>query len=65
MLVNSALKCLIALGIVVSASLPAAAANLKRVLVLQSNGQNFKPWSEYAKAFRQELEQQSNWPIVI
>lgn len=62
---NSLLKCLIALGIVISASLPAAAANLKRVLVLQSNGQNFKPWSEYAKAFRQELEQQSNWPIVI
>src|SRR5712672_1752814 len=65
MLVNSALKCLIALGIVVSASLPAAAANLKRVLVLQSNGQNFKPWSEYAKVFQQELERQSNSPIVV
>jgi signal transduction histidine kinase/ABC-type uncharacterized transport system substrate-binding protein len=65
MLMNSMLTCLIALGIAVSAPLPAAAANLKRVLVLQSNGQHFKPWSEYAKAFRQELERQSNWPIVI
>src|SRR5258708_2243449 len=65
MLVNSVLRCLIVLGIVVSASLPTAAANLKHVLVLQSNGQNFKPWSEYAKAFQQELERQSNWPIVI
>src|SRR3977135_1370801 len=65
MLVNSVLKCLIGLGIAVSASLPAAAANLKRVLVLQSNGYYSKPWSEYAKAFRHELEQQPNWPVVI
>src|SRR6185295_14473920 len=65
MLMNSLLTYLIALAIAVLAPLPAAAADLKRVLVLQSNGQNFKPWSAYAKAFRQDLERQSKWPIVI
>src|SRR6185437_9808622 len=42
-----------------------AAAEPKRVIVLQSYGQNFRPWSAYAKALRQELEQQSSWPLDI
>jgi len=37
----------------------------KRVVVLHSYGQNFKPWSEYSRALRQELESQSRWPIEI
>src|SRR6516225_4854566 len=36
-----------------------AAAEPKTVLILQSYGQNFKPWSEYSKALRQELERRS------
>ena len=33
-----------------------AADEPKTVLILHSYGQNFKPWSEYSKALRQELE---------
>ncbi len=43
----------------------APAAELKRVLMLHSFGQNFKPWSEYAKSIRAELERQSPWPLDI
>lgn len=43
----------------------AAAANSKRVMVLHSFGRDFKPWSEYGKAIRTELERQSPWPIDI
>lgn len=46
-----------------SASL--CAAEHKRVMVLHSYGQSFKPWSEYAKALRQELESRSPWPLDI
>jgi signal transduction histidine kinase len=45
--------------------LNAAAAEPRRVVVLHSYGQNFKPWSEYAKALRQELDRQSPWPLDI
>jgi signal transduction histidine kinase len=44
---------------------PALAAEPKTVLVLHSFGRDFKPWSEYAKAIRLELERQSPWPIDI
>lgn len=37
----------------------------KSVLVLHSFGREFKPWSEYAKAIRLELERQSPWPLDI
>jgi len=37
----------------------------KRVLVLHSVGRDFKPWSEYAKAIRSELDRQSQWPLEI
>jgi len=37
----------------------------KKVLVLHSFGREFKPWSEYAKAIRLELERQSSWPLDI
>ncbi len=45
--------------------LSVAAAEPKRVVVLQSYGQNFRPWSAYAKELRQELEQQSSWALDI
>lgn len=44
---------------------PASAAEPKTVLLLHSFGRDFKPWSEYAKAIRLELERQSPWPLDI
>jgi signal transduction histidine kinase len=43
----------------------ALAAEHKRVMLLHSFGQNFKPWSEYAKDIRAELKRQSPWPLDI
>ena len=43
----------------------ALAAEPKRVMVLHSFGRDFKPWSEYAKAIRTELDRQSPWPLEI
>jgi signal transduction histidine kinase/ABC-type uncharacterized transport system substrate-binding protein len=42
-----------------------AADEPKTVLILQSFNQNSKPWSEYSKALRQELERRSPWPVII
>jgi signal transduction histidine kinase len=42
-----------------------AAGEPKTVLILQSYGQNFKPWSEYSRALRQELERRSPWRLII
>jgi signal transduction histidine kinase len=41
------------------------AAEPKRVMVLHSFGRDFKPWSEYAKTIRMELDRQSPWPMEI
>ena len=41
------------------------AAESKRVMLLHSFGRDFKPWSEYAKAIRVELDRQSPWPLDI
>ena len=50
----------------VSLGCPAGfAAETKRVLVLHSFGRDVKPWSEHAKAFREELDRQSPWPLAI
>jgi signal transduction histidine kinase len=46
-------------------TLAAAAAEPKRVLLLHSFGQDVKPWSEYAKAIRAELNRQSPWPLDL
>src|SRR6188472_1989592 len=43
----------------------ALAAQSKRVIVLHSFGRDFKPWNEYARAIRTELERQSPWPLDI
>ena len=42
-----------------------AAAEPKRVVLLHSYGRDFKPWSEFARAIRSELERQSPWPLDI
>ena len=43
----------------------ALAVEHKRVMLLHSFGQDFKPWSEYAKDIRAELNRQSPWPLDI
>jgi signal transduction histidine kinase/ABC-type uncharacterized transport system substrate-binding protein len=43
----------------------AAAVETKKVVLLHSFGRDFKPWSEYARAFRSELERQSPWRLDI
>ena len=35
----------------------------KRVLMLQSFGFRFKPWTDYAETFRSEMSRQSKVPI--
>ena len=46
-------------------TLGTAAAESKRVLMLHSFGRDFKPWSEYARTIRAELDRQSPWPLEI
>src|SRR6516164_1195152 len=41
------------------------AAEPKRVMLLHSFGRDFKPWSEYAKSIRAELERQLPWRLDI
>jgi len=43
----------------------AEAAEPKRVMVLHSFGRDFKPWNEYGRTIRTELERQSPWPLDI
>src|SRR5262245_23041955 len=54
-----------ALFVLLSVALDAAATEPKRVLLLFSFGRDFKPWSDYAKSIREELEQRSPWPLDI
>jgi signal transduction histidine kinase len=42
-----------------------AYAQSKRVLLLHSFGRDFRPWSEYAKGIRAELDRRSPWPLDI
>jgi hypothetical protein len=62
-------RCLVWLAVAMAILIPTqtsfAAAQPKTVLILHSYGQNFKPWSEYAKALRQELQQRSPWKLII
>ncbi|WP_119270569.1 sensor histidine kinase [Taklimakanibacter deserti] len=58
------LQC-IALAVLLSTTLAATAAEPKRVMLLFSFGREFKPWSEYGKAIRAELDQRSQWPLDI
>src|SRR5882757_8346624 len=56
--------------LVLAAILPGPASSaprgeLKRVLMLHSFGRDFRPWSEFARTIRAELEQQSPWPLDL
>jgi signal transduction histidine kinase len=37
----------------------------KRVLILHSFGRDFRPWSEYARTMRAELQRRSPWPLDL
>jgi ABC-type uncharacterized transport system substrate-binding protein len=65
MMMRSLVKCCVGAAACLLMMLNAAAAEPRRVVVLHSYGQNFRPWSEYAKALRQELDRQSPWPLDI
>jgi ABC-type uncharacterized transport system substrate-binding protein len=54
-----------AVGVLCFASPSAEAATPKRVIVLQSNGENFKPWSDYVRTFRHELERRSSTSVIV
>jgi ABC-type uncharacterized transport system substrate-binding protein len=41
------------------------AAEHKSVLIIHSVGREFRPWSEYAKQLRAELDRQSPWPLDV
>jgi signal transduction histidine kinase len=41
------------------------AAEAKRVLILHSFGRDFRPWGQYAKTIRAELDQLAPWPLDI
>src|SRR5262245_61066174 len=56
---------LTAVALLLFAMLEPAAAEAKRVVLLHSFGQDFKPWSEYAKTIRSELQRQSPWQLDI
>jgi signal transduction histidine kinase len=56
---------LAALALLFLATLEPVAAQPKRVVLLHSFGQDFKPWSEYASSIRSELQRQSPWQLDI
>ena len=56
---------LAAIALLLFATLEPVSADSKRVLLLHSFGQDFKPWSEYAKSIRSELQRQSPWQLDI
>lgn len=43
----------------------AATPEPKRVMILHSFGEDFRPWAEYARAIGAELIRQSPWPLDI
>jgi signal transduction histidine kinase len=51
--------------LLILAEVAASAAEPKRVLILHSFGRDFRPWGEYARAIRSELERQSPWPLDL
>jgi len=58
----AAIICCVVLSLVCHGSL---ATESKQIMLLHSFGRDFKPWSEYARTIRIELNQQSPWPLDI
>src|SRR5215475_2821895 len=61
-----AMRALLTLMLLLLAAIdPAAADEHKRVMILHSVGREFRPWNEYAKYMRAELDRQSPWPLDV
>jgi signal transduction histidine kinase len=56
---------LLALILLLSTPVCAAEPGHKRIMILHSVGREFRPWNEYARAMRAELDRQSPWPIDV
>jgi signal transduction histidine kinase len=52
-------------GILLTFSGSVHAAGHKAVLIIHSVGREFRPWNEYAKQIRAELDKQSPWPLDV
>ncbi|KRR28090.1 ATPase [Bradyrhizobium lablabi] len=47
------------------ASVYASQPDHKRIMILHSVGREFRPWNEYARTMRAELDRQSPWPLDV
>src|SRR4051812_40352281 len=65
MFMNPFIRCCFALIVCLLGLAQAAAQEHKRVLILHSVGREFRPWNEYARAIRAELDRQSPWPLDV
>jgi signal transduction histidine kinase len=65
MFMNLSIRCLLALIVCLPGLANAADVEHKRVLILHSVGREFRPWNEYAKHMRAELDRQSPWPLDV
>jgi signal transduction histidine kinase len=61
----SRLAGLVLLVLAVSADAAALAANGKQVVLLHSFSTEMRPWSDYARGIREELNRRSPWPLTI
>src|ERR1700722_749079 len=62
---SRALRVWLALIVLVLAATDAAAAEHRKVVILHSVGPEFRPWNEYAKQIRAELERLSPWTLDV
>jgi signal transduction histidine kinase len=56
---------LLSVILLVQTAAHAADSEQKRVMILHSFGQDFRPWGDYARTIRAELARQSPWPLDI
>src|SRR3954453_10443005 len=49
----------------IACPIASASDQAKRITLVHSFGRDFKPWSEYARAIREELQRQTRWPVDI
>src|SRR5258708_36749568 len=54
-------------GLIDNLPAPARAAepDHKKIMILHSVGREFRPWNEWARAIRAELDRQSPWPLDV
>jgi signal transduction histidine kinase len=65
MAMKSLVKPLLVAIVCLLTQVSAVAAEHKRVMILHSFGREFRPWNEYARAIRAELDRQSPWVLDV